>query len=97
MARSLKKGPYVDPNLKEKLEDADPDGEPIKTWARDSVVTPEMIGYTFSVHNGKEHIPVKVNEEMVGHKLGEFARTKKFNKHGGQLQKREEREEEEIE
>jgi len=95
MPRSLKKGPYIDPKLKKKLENSKPDGEPIKTWARDSVVTPEMIGYTIKIHNGKDFSSVKISEEMVGHKLGEFAHTNKFTKHGGQLQKREEKEAEE--
>lgn len=92
MPRSLKKGPYIDPNLKKKLDQSKPDDEPIKTWARDSVVTPEMIGYTIKIHTGKDFIPVKITEEMVGHKLGEFAHTQKFTRHGGQLQKREEKE-----
>lgn len=92
MPRSLKKGPYIDQNLKKKLDKSKPGDEPIKTWARDSVVTPEMIGYTIKIHTGKDFVPVKINEEMVGHKLGEFAQTQKFTRHGGQLQKREEKE-----
>jgi len=86
MPRSLKKGPYIDEKLLKKLEKAKP-GEMIKTWARDCTITPEMIGYTFGVYNGKEFIPVKVTEEMVGHKLGEFSPTTKFVRHGGKMQR----------
>lgn len=86
MSRSLKKGPYVDPKLLKKLEKIKPgDKTVIKTWSRSSTITPEMVGYTFGVHNGKEHISVYVGEEMVGHKLGEFAPTRKFVKHGGKM------------
>lgn len=92
MPRSLKKGPYIDPNLKKKLDRAKGDRKkPIKTWARSSVITPEMVGYTFLVHNGKEFNPVKVEEKMVGHKLGEFSPTTKFSKHGGRMQRELER------
>ena len=92
MARSLKKGPYVDPKLLKKIAKLKPGSkEIIKTWSRDSMITPEMIGYTFGVHNGKEFIPVKVTEEMVGHRLGEFAPTRKFIKHGGKMQRELER------
>lgn len=88
MPRSLKKGPFVDPNLIKKMERKKIEsGEIIKTWSRDSVITPEMIGHTFGVHNGKEFTPVKVTEEMVGHKLGEFAPTTKFTRHGGKMQR----------
>ena len=88
MARSLKKGPFVDPNLVKKMKGKKAEsGEIIKTWSRDSVITPEMIGYTFGVHNGKEFIPVKATEEMVGHRLGEFAPTTKFTRHGGKMQR----------
>jgi len=88
MARSLKKGPFVDPNLIEKIKGKKTEsGEIIKTWSRDSVITPEMIGYTFGVHNGKEFISVKATEEMVGHRLGEFAPTTKFTRHGGKIQR----------
>jgi len=90
MARSLKKGPYIDERLLKKLKKAKP-GQIIKTWARDATITPEMIGFTFGVHNGKEFIPVKVTEEMVGHKLGEFAPTTKFVRHGGKMQRELER------
>ncbi|MFA6918751.1 MAG: 30S ribosomal protein S19 [Patescibacteria group bacterium] len=88
MSRSLKKGPYVDQRLMGKLAKLKR-GEKIviKTWARNSTITPEMVGFTFGVHNGKEHIPVLVSENMVGHKLGEFSPTKKFIKHGGKIQK----------
>ena len=88
MSRSLKKGPYVDSRLMAKLAKMKI-GEKavIKTWARNSTITPEMVGFTFGVHNGKEHIPVLVLENMVGHKLGEFSPTKKFVRHGGKIQK----------
>ncbi len=83
MTRSLKKGPYMDEKLMQKLEKMIESGEkkPIKTWARRSTVTPEMVGYTFEVHNGRKHIPVDVTESMVGHKLGEFAPTRTFRGH----------------
>lgn len=88
MSRSLKKGPYVDQKLLKKLEKVRPgDKTIIKTWARASTITPEMVGFTFGVHNGREHIPVFVTEEMVGHRLGEFALTRKFVRHGGRMQK----------
>lgn len=86
MARSLKKGPYIDQKLLEKIKKAKP-GEMIKTWARAATITPEMIGFVFGVHNGKEFIRVKVTEEMVGHKLGEFSPTTKFFRHGGRMQR----------
>ena len=86
MARSLKKGPYIDQRLSEKMKKAKP-GEIIKTWSRDATVTPEMVGFTFGVHNGREFISVQVREEMVGHKLGEFAPTTKFGRHGGRMQR----------
>ncbi len=84
MGRSLKKGPYVDHNLLgkiAKLDEADRK-DPIKTWARSSTIAPEFIGHTFLVHNGRAHINVYVTEEMVGHKLGEFAPTRTFRGHG---------------
>jgi small subunit ribosomal protein S19 len=87
MARSLKKGPYVDEKLLKKISGAKPGGAAIKTWARRSQISPEMVGFTFGVHNGREHIAVLVTEEMVGHRLGEFAPTKKFYRHGGKMQK----------
>lgn len=88
MSRSLKKGPYVDAKLLKKVAKAKPEsGTVIKTWSRASEIAPEMVGYTFGVHNGKIFIEVKVSEEMVGHRLGEFSPTRKFVKHGGKIQK----------
>lgn len=90
MTRSLKKGPYVDQRLLGKvLKLKANDKSIIKTWARDSAISPEMVGYTIAVHNGKEHTPVYVTENMVGHKLGEFAPTRTFRIHGGQMAKAE--------
>ena len=84
MGRSLKKGPYVDEKLLRKIDRLDRDRrkEAIKTWARNSTIAPEFIGHTFMVHNGRAHINVYVTEEMVGHKLGEFAPTRTFRGHG---------------
>lgn len=83
MPRSLKKGPYVDQKLLKKIKNLKPGGkEIIKTWSRKCTITPEMVGFTFGVHNGKEFIPVKITENMVGHKLGEFSPTTKFSRHG---------------
>lgn len=84
MARSLKKGPYVDQKLLKKVQAMNESGkkEVIKTWSRRSTIFPDFIGHTFAVHNGKEHIPVYVTEDMVGHKLGEFAMTRKNGGHG---------------
>ncbi|MCD6114775.1 30S ribosomal protein S19 [bacterium] len=88
MARSLKKGPYIDEKLLKKIKNLKPgDKTIIKTWSRDCTIVPEMVGFTFGVHNGKDFIPVTVTEEMVGHKLGEFAPTTKFVKHGGKMQR----------
>lgn len=88
MSRSLKKGPYVDQKLLKKLGQLKAgDKTIIKTWSRDSTIVPEMVGFSFGVHNGKIHIPVFITEEMVGHKLGEFAFTRKFVRHGGKIQK----------
>lgn len=88
MSRSLKKGPYVDPRVLKKLEGKKlGDRTAIKTWSRASTISPEMVGFTFSVHNGRDFIAVFVTEEMVGHKLGEFSPTRKFNRHGGKMQK----------
>jgi len=89
MSRSLKKGPYIDEKLLKKVLKLKEQGkrEPIKTWARDCTISPEMVGFTFLVHNGKEFIPVKVIESMVGHKLGEFSITTKFYRHGGKMQR----------
>ena len=91
MSRSLKKGPFIDPKLMKKVAAAKATGDrkPIKTWARASTITPEMVGMTFSVHNGKKHIDVLVTENMVGHKLGEFSPTKTFKGHGGKMAKAE--------
>ncbi len=87
MSRSIKKGPYVDQNLLEKIAKQKPEGPAIKTWARASEISPEMVGYLFAVHNGKDFIEVRVAEEMVGHRLGEFSLTRKFTRHGGKMQK----------
>ena len=88
MTRSLKKGPFVYERLLKKIEGKKPDAAGvIKTWARASQISPEMVGYTFGVHNGREFIEVKVTEEMVGHRLGEFTATRKFHRHGGKMQK----------
>ena len=85
MPRSLKKGPFVDHHLAKKVEVAAAANskKPIKTWSRRSMILPEMIGLTIAVHNGKAHIPVLVNENMIAHKLGEFALTRTFKGHGG--------------
>lgn len=87
MARSAKKGPFVDVKLMKKVSSQNAAGQKkiIKTWARDSVVAPEFVGHTFAVHNGKQHIPVFITENMVGHRLGEFSPTRKFKGHGGKL------------
>lgn len=88
MTRSLKKGPYVDERLLKKIAGKKPlETGVIKTWSRACVISPEMVGFTFGVHNGKQHIEVLVNEDMVGHRLGEFSPTRKFTKHGGKMQK----------
>lgn len=87
MSRSLKKGPYVDERVMKKVLDSKPGEKNIKTWSRACTITPEMIGFTFDVHNGKVFNPVYVTEEMVGHRLGEFSPTRKFMRHGGKMQK----------
>jgi small subunit ribosomal protein S19 len=87
MSRSLKKGPYIDERLLNKVVSLGNDKKVIKTWSRAAVITPEFVGHTFAVHNGKDHIPVFVTENMVGHKLGEFSATRKFRSHGGKLAK----------
>ncbi len=88
MSRSLKKGPFVDERLIQKISKLrKEDKSIIKTWSRACTITPQMIGFTFGVHNGKEHIPVFVSEDMVGHKLGEFSPSTKFGRHGGKMQK----------
>jgi small subunit ribosomal protein S19 len=89
MSRSLKKGPFIDPKLAKKVAalGGKDDRTIIKTWARASVISPDFVGRTFAVHNGKVHVPVFVTENMVGHKLGEFSPTRKFRSHGGKLAK----------
>lgn len=96
MPRSLKKGPYIDPKLIKKMSNFSAKGGSasggkvgtvIKTWSRRSTISPEMVGFIFGVHNGRDFVPVKVTEEMVGHKLGEFSPTRKFLRHGGKMQK----------
>lgn len=91
MGRSTKKGPYIDPKLVKKIGILNASGQKkiIKTWARDSVVSPEFVGHTLAIHNGKQHTPVFITENMVGHRLGEFAMTRKFKGHGGKLAKAE--------
>ncbi|MDP6727576.1 MAG: 30S ribosomal protein S19 [Gammaproteobacteria bacterium] len=92
MARSLRKGPFVDEHLIQKVLRAQEtkDRKPIKTWSRRSVVVPEMIGLTIAVHNGHAHVPVSINENMIGHKLGEFASTRTFKVHSGDRKSKEE-------
>ena len=88
MSRSSKKGPFVSERLLKKVALLKPGDESvIKTWSRDSEIAPEMVGFVFGVHNGKDFITVKVREEMVGHRLGEFSLTRKFTKHGGKMQR----------
>lgn len=90
MSRSLKKGPYVDQRILKKIQGLRPgEKKVIKTWARDCSITPEMVGYTFGVHNGKIFIEVFVTEEMVGFKLGDFSPTRKFVRHGGRMAREE--------
>ncbi len=92
MSRSLKKGPYIDPRVLKKVQDLKKSGkrQSIKTWSRACVISPEMVGVTFSVHNGKDFLSVLIEENMVGHRLGEFAPTKKFIRHGGKMAKEQE-------
>jgi small subunit ribosomal protein S19 len=87
MSRSLKKGPYIDERLLNKVIKLGNEKKVIKTWSRAAIITPDFVGHTFAVHNGKDHIPVFVTENMVGHKLGEFSATRKFRSHGGKLAK----------
>ena len=88
MARSLKKGPYVNPRILKKIKSLEPGGKTvINVWDRACTIVPEMVGHTIAVHNGKKHIPVYIVENMVGHKLGEFSITKKFVGHGGKMAK----------
>ena len=90
MPRSIKKGPFIDDHLLKKIEEANRTGEKkvIKTWSRRSTITPDFVGYTLAVHNGNKFIPVYVAENMVGHKLGEFAPTRTFRGHGGKVTER---------
>ena len=91
MSRSLKKGPYIDEKLLKKIKNLKPGtGAVIKTWSRACTIIPEMVGFTFGVHNGREFISVKISEEMVGHRLGEFSPTTKFGRHGGKIQREQE-------
>lgn len=85
MSRSTKKGPYVAPKLLRKVEEMNKNGEKIvlKTWSRSSTIVPDFVGHTFAVHDGRKHVPVYVTEDMVGHKLGEFAPTRTFRGHSG--------------
>lgn len=98
MTRSLKKGPYVDVKLLSKISGKKPhETGSIKTWARASQIAPEMVGFTFGVHNGRTHVEVFVTEDMVGHRLGEFSPTRKFHRHGGKLMKEIEQQKKEAE
>src|SRR5438046_1783752 len=91
MSRSSKKGPYIDAKLLKKISNLRPGtATVVKTWARASQISPEMVGFTMGVHNGKDHISVLITEEMVGHRLGEFSPTRKFIRHGGKMQKEQE-------
>lgn len=87
MSRSSKKGPYVDPRVLKKVLNGKAGKDQIKTWSRACAIAPEFVGFTFLVHNGRTHMPVFVTENMVGHKLGEFALTRKFIRHGGKMAK----------
>ena len=89
MSRSLKKGPFVEDSLAKKVGEMNRQGDRkiIKTWSRRSTITPDFVGHTFGVHNGKKHIPIFVSENMVGHKLGEFSPTRMFRSHGGRSKK----------
>jgi small subunit ribosomal protein S19 len=88
MSRSTKKGPYVDQRVIKKIEGKDPLKTPmVKTWSRACVISPEMVGFTFGVHNGRKHLEVLVTEDMIGHRLGEFSPTRTFHRHGGKLMK----------
>ena len=89
MSRSIKKGPFIDPNLQKKIDALNRSGEKavVKTWSRASTIAPDMIGHTIAVHDGRRHVPVFVTENMVGHRLGEFAFTRTFRGHGGKTEK----------
>ncbi len=97
MTRSIKKGPYVDEKLLKKVSKAGSGDGAIKTWARNSQIAPEFVGFTFAVHNGRKFIEFVVTDEMVGHRLGEFSPTKTFHKHGGKMQKELEQKKKEAE
>ena len=97
MTRSIKKGPFVDAKLLKKVSNGKPENGSIKTWARDSQIAPEFVGFTFAVHNGRDFLEVSVTDDMVGHRLGEFAPTKTFRKHGGKMQKELEQKKKEAE
>jgi small subunit ribosomal protein S19 len=90
VSRSSKKGPYIDPNLREKIENLyrGADRRVIRTWARDSTIFPGMVGHTVAIHNGRVHVPIFITEQMVGHKLGEFAPTRTYRGHGKDADKR---------
>ncbi len=90
MARSIKKGPFVDEKLLKKVDRMNRSGEsrPIKTWARRSMIVPEFVGHTMAIHNGKQHISIFITENMVGHRLGEFAPTRTFRRHGSHTDKK---------
>ncbi|MEM7706823.1 MAG: 30S ribosomal protein S19 [Pseudomonadota bacterium] len=90
MPRSIKKGPFIDHHLQKKVDEAVANNSkrPIKTWSRRSMVAPEMVGLTIAIHNGRQHIPVLINENMVGHKLGEFSTTRTFRGHSGDRKSR---------
>lgn len=90
MSRSSKKGPYIDPRVVKKVQNGKAGKDQIKTWSRACTIAPEFVGFTFLVHNGRTHQPVFVTENMVGHKLGEFALTRKFVRHGGKMAKEQE-------
>jgi small subunit ribosomal protein S19 len=89
MGRSVKKGPYVEPSLMKKIEGLNRQGDKrvVRTWARDCTIVPEMVGHTIAVHNGRQHVPIYISEEMVGHKLGEFAPTRTFKGHGDRTER----------
>ncbi|MBI2264365.1 MAG: 30S ribosomal protein S19 [Armatimonadetes bacterium] len=89
MSRSVKKGPHIDPNLKKKVEDMNSRGDKrvIRTWARACTIFPDMLGHTIAVHDGRKHVPIFVTENMVGHKLGEFAPTRHFRGHGAHTER----------
>ena len=99
MTRSIKKGPYVNPKILKKVTGFKPADikDPIKVWDRACMIHPDMLGFTFGVHNGKDHIAVFITEEMVGHRLGEFSPTKKFYRHGGKIQKEQDQRKKEAE